>query len=110
MSHTEGPWFAEATPGWALDTRAPRYRVVAMMGEPGDDEFRMDVMYPEDGNEQPDDAQALANAHLIAAAPELLEALEQVMRNLGDTDYDGRDFLEGKAKALSALAKARGES
>ena len=43
-----------------------------------------------------------ANAHLIAAAPELLEALKFVIRGVPDT-------WEGVQKARAAIAKATGE-
>ena len=42
------------------------------------------------------------NAHLIAAAPELYETLEEVIR-ISDRKHDAWD------KAKAALAKARGE-
>lgn len=49
------------------------------------------------------EAEARANARLIAAAPELLEALEEVIRGVPDT-------WEGVQKAKVALAKAQGEN
>ncbi len=48
-----------------------------------------------------------ANARLIAAAPELYEALEN-LRKLYDTDEGCRSMPEYQA-AIAALAKARGE-
>ena len=45
----------------------------------------------------------VANAHLIAAAPELYETLEEVIR-ISDRKHDAWD------KAKAALAKARGEA
>jgi hypothetical protein len=49
-----------------------------------------------------------ANAHLIAAAPELYEALEYVRANLGDPVPVGRRHVARVVDA--ALAKARGET
>ena len=50
-----------------------------------------------------------ANAHLIAAAPDLLEALENIVRKFDDAP----DFVKGVPlkimKARTAIAKARGE-
>jgi len=46
-----------------------------------------------------------SNAHLIASAPDLYEALELI---LSDEDYRGS--LDAILLAHSALAKARGES
>ena len=51
-----------------------------------------------------------ANAHLIAAAPELLEALEGLIQYVpGGVDRDdiGRPWLKA---AFQAIAKARGEA
>ncbi len=52
----------------------------------------------------------IANAHLIAAAPELYQALENILcwREQRDTPYVPIDYIEGVASL--ALAKARGES
>ena len=49
------------------------------------------------------EAEARANAMLIAAAPELLEALEEIIRGVPDT-------WDGVQKAKTALAKAKGEA
>lgn len=49
-----------------------------------------------------DEAEAEANAHLIAAAPELYEALKLVVQRCGPNSTDG-------AIGRAALAKARGE-
>ncbi len=43
-----------------------------------------------------------ANAHLIAAAPDLLEALEAMMQGNGDP-------IERVTKAAAAIAKAKGQ-
>ena len=48
-----------------------------------------------------------ANAHLIAAAPELYDALLYVLSVCPAIDYIGE---EARAEARAALAKARGES
>lgn len=49
-----------------------------------------------------------ANANLIAAAPELYEALEMCVKHL---DADGNLWSkEDQAMAIAALAKARGEA
>lgn len=55
-----------------------------------------------------------ANARLIAAAPELLEALEQlkceVILSDVDMDYIEHHFRPWLDKAAAAIAKARGEA
>lgn len=53
-----------------------------------------------------DDEVDLANASLIAAAPELYEALDQVDDWLRSGDGDGQALM---LKTGNALAKARGE-
>ena len=49
-----------------------------------------------------------ANAHLIAAAPELLAALYH-MRSCGECAEDDWQVCEGGRAALAAIAKATGE-
>jgi len=67
-----------------------------------------------DGNEH-DEETADANAHLIAAAPRLLEALQFALERLKivekEDGYDHRTFHQGVAidKAIAAIAKATGE-
>jgi hypothetical protein len=57
--------------------------------------------------------QVIANARLIAAAPDLLAALEAILADVGDVSMDG--YHEGVIHsdevnaARAALAKARGE-
>ena len=53
------------------------------------------------------DAQAEANAHLIAAAPDLYAALEAIIS--WDHQLDGPYAWEALEQAKAALAKARGE-
>lgn len=54
--------------------------------------------------------QAEANAHLIAAAPELYEALAQIEYFFGaESSAVKRRFTDARTNARAALAKARGE-
>lgn len=57
------------------------------------------------------DEESSANAHLIAAAPELYEAMEDLLTVLADRKYKGFEArLESHSRiARAALAKARGE-
>lgn len=50
-----------------------------------------------------------ANAHLIAAAPELYEALESVIRSYIHHCPDANNGSKAIANARTTLAKARGE-
>ena len=56
-----------------------------------------------------DTKERLANAHLIAAAPELLEALEKIMEmgEFGNWPQPNNMIMD---KAMFALAKAYGET
>lgn len=49
-----------------------------------------------------------ANAHIIAAAPELYTALEELM-TLVELEFDAYNYQE-QVNARAALAKARGEA
>lgn len=89
--HTPGPWIFYADtpstdPNWHIVTTANRMVVLANV-------------HIEPGNET-----ALANARLIAAAPELLEQLQEMVRL---AEHEG---WEGFEKARAAIAKATGAS
>lgn len=94
QGHTPGPWFItgnmtryiEASIGGGL------IQEVASCGP-----TEADNGYGE---------QQMANARLIAAAPELLEALEHAVKT-AEWDTYGRASLN---KARAAIAKARGEA
>ncbi len=90
--HTPGPWKHTYMPRLSV-IHGPNGEHVADTGAWRDDE------HPE----------MRANAHLIAAAPDLLEALEVLIAN-AEVNYDARQWLDGKAKARAAIAKAKGET
>lgn len=82
--HTPGPWEVEGIGQVIVPNRPPAWRTLAdVYGEHGDEE------------------QADADAHLIAAAPDLLAALEALLPHLEDARMD-----DG---AKAAIAKARGK-
>lgn len=57
-----------------------------------------------------DNAQAKANARLIAAAPELLEALQELRANIGAASLSQNEKgKQVRALADAAIAKATGE-
>jgi len=62
----------------------------------------------------PDEAECTANAHLIAAAPDLYAALEALIVIDEDATIDGADLQDrvdvAWTAARAALAKARGEA
>lgn len=88
-AHTPGPWIqGDSDDHWKRDIRTKDLRSIAFCGS-----------YPVE--------EAHANARLIAAAPELLEALV-ALTALYDTDEGCRSILEYQ-NANAAIAKATGE-
>lgn len=102
MGHTPGPWFT--TP--SMPTRVlKQFRGGKIANELV---CRTDYAWATEGERR-------ANARLIAAAPELLEALESVLKNYvslvnsGDAgNWNPEEEPEVQA-ALAAIAKATGE-
>ena len=93
MKHTPGPWVADAPcPAsiWAGDFQVATCKTANGDGV-GMDATPWDV--------------ATANARLIAAAPDLLEALEAVIANGADSAPGLGAYLNARA----AIAKAKGE-
>lgn len=106
--HTPGPWSYRTQPhdDWGV-VRAGRY-IICQARDPRVDhldlgEYRRTKVDPFE-----------ANARLIAAAPDLLEALEELFasyKRLADSGDAGNWALEDQAEgklALAALSKARG--
>jgi len=54
-----------------------------------------------------EDNEAEANARLIAAAPDLLESLEELLSHLGPTGYIATCGKPATDKARAAIAKAK---
>ena len=97
--HTPGPWVADDNEGFSM------WKIYSRMSPSGSW-----VQGPCVAKVIGDSAEADANARLIAAAPELLEALEKALDALGGNDpydlgYD--DSICGYIRA--AIAKAKGE-
>ena len=88
--HTPGPWHVGMKPG------------PIVYGEDGAQVAPLHVpMVPKEENR--------ANARLIAAAPELLEALENLLEHVENRDALGAYWADPMA-ARAAIAKAKGES
>lgn len=64
---------------------------------------RLDINHATEESQEADEAQMAANARLIAAAPELLEALQFVMTAAGE------QLSTAFEQAQAAIAKATGE-
>jgi hypothetical protein len=91
MSHTPGPWAYENYDGTVhvfIDNEGGTPSICKLVGNDKD-----------------------ANARLIAAAPEMLEALEAIDSYWSSTGEDDwiRFFNTGLQPARAAIAKARGE-
>ena len=92
MAHTPGPWKAsQGLPsiGWHV-------------GMPG--RWRLIVVGRDERDEGMSDEELRANARLIAAAPELLEALRHLVARVIENGGTG-DLIDS---ALAAIAKAEG--
>jgi hypothetical protein len=99
MSYTPGPWAIEKDSKDIVKVRA--YATVATCTTAGLwDSKRTQVISPEE---------CMANARLIAAAPELLEALEFALAALEDVFGKNKVDVGAINTARAAIAKARGQ-
>lgn len=95
VKHTPGPWTAHRTPsGFSISG------------------VRLLALLPVTASSKKIVGQQPANAHLIAAAPELLEALEGLLADI--SEYQAINNLSGEknywqVKARTAIAKATAE-
>lgn len=98
--HTPGPWDLGVN-SYNAETRAEGDVLVKKTGKR--------IAYT--GSVHTDREVNKANARLIAAAPELLEALENITAGLNDEE-DTMPLIRGSEvkAARKAIAKARGES
>jgi len=100
MSHTPGPWATHKTEG-----------------NGGNIPDRLEIVGPEEGRKRSLIAsiygfklpEGQANARLIAAAPELYEALEAAYMVLKPQKSRFEEYVNAVTLARAALAKARGE-
>lgn len=96
---------AKHTPGpWRVSTQSPTIIQVdyRMIGSDAGKLIGSACGYPDSGF-FPTDEEAKANAHLIAAAPELLEFVKEWLERQGTDD----NYMTRKARAL--LSKIQGE-
>lgn len=100
MSFTPGPWKLRSEKPQLVET-APKSKMFVLESA---DEDEFNIGFACSWIDNPDDAkEALANARLLAAAPELLEALEAMM------DIPGIAANPEYYDAVDAVRKARGE-
>lgn len=96
--HTPGPWWLQADgAGWYVECTPERGHSVA-------------YVRAEAGEDDPDtpDAEKEANARLIAAAPDLLEALWAMVTSFHAVEYMEPHMQEASNMARAAIAKAEG--
>ena len=100
--HTPGPWKIQAKKSNGIIDEDQALAIVC----DNNDTASWDVaaVWLDAGNEHGGIA-ASANASLIAAAPDLLAALENVMREAGASPYVSRNTYDA---ARTAIAKAKG--
>lgn len=105
MKHTKGPWHIGTACGIQLEGK--------FVGDPTYSVFGNDAT-PDRGPSSLAHAK-IEDARLIAAAPELLEALNKIIQNIEDAQCRSLDdFKDLVAMAhdvsMKAIAKAEGES
>ena len=106
--YTKGPWI----PGHMTDPESTcRCRYILCDGYAGSIAVVSKRVTDENGcNDSPPEEEAIANARLIAAAPELYEALKEMVSAFENYDRDMYEFEhEAIKKARAALSKAKGE-
>lgn len=96
--HTPGPWFRDKESGFDCDVRAANGRKIASVNVQCMPRTKQQF----DGRK----AENNANAYLIAAAPELLDALRSIKKRM----YEPRPFSIRACEAIidDAIAKATG--
>ncbi len=100
--HTPGPWRLDnnttywKTNPYSISTRKPGVHSVAIANIPARHTISRD--------------EALANARLIAAAPELREALWAMVTSFHAVEYLDDYMKQASRKAREVLAKAEGRS
>ncbi len=102
--HTPGPWYMRLS-----DNATPHIEHGdCLRGEIGMLKNRVCVM----PSEIMHDYNSLANARLIAAAPEMLEALKALIAYQADneTEYLGMQQIVAYQRAKAAIAKAEGRA
>lgn len=114
MAHTPGPWFVGYSPEYDIDAGDDGQTIGHLTGKDEFDGTVFSVRMLENGEEElvyiAENIRKEETANLIAAAPELLEALDQARQYIEDDETaHGRKFGTGNA-VRAAIAKARGES
>ena len=130
MAHTPGPWFVGYSPEYDIDAGDDGQTIGHLTGKDEFDGTVFSVRMLENGEEElvyiAENIRKEETANLIAAAPELLEALEASRKAINTLDEDalgmgtredghgGINYWPFKVELLhqidTAIAKARGEA
>lgn len=105
IKHTPGPWY----PGHLGSDSTCQCANVCDEGHAGGIcTIHVDngLKVGEGGNDAPAKAEAVANMHLIAAAPDLLAALKKMLPEANRIDQHLRPTFETCEEARAAIAKA----
>lgn len=97
MTHTPGPW---QIGGELISKEGSNLEIASVWSKSANRRF------------SPSQSEADANARLIAAAPELLEALQTLLDKVDHKRYNVRtdlDFFLADAAAQTAIARATGD-
>lgn len=92
-AHTPGPWVAYKNAGWCV--RVPKAGTLLVLGGV---------------SEEPPEEQAKANAHLIAAAPDMLAALSNIVGMVDGFAVPETALSPEIEMARKIIAKAEGRS
>jgi hypothetical protein len=117
--HTPAPWYVSGTSGREHEVRLlTNDGAIPIMGPDPDQEAKRIALvdcqtrHKRGQGWQTECAEREANARLIAAAPELLTELRQLVMDADDSGitahYKGRGFDESIERARAAIAKATG--
>jgi hypothetical protein len=107
-AHTPGPWTATDPHQWLADT--PRFKSSIRYGSTKLGNSIAEVYLGGPGGLKCDAESVNANARLIAAAPDLLEALERLVKEHESTRYSSLEKrMADWQVAREAIQKARGE-
>ena len=112
-SFTPGPWLVHTTNRIVVQADGAFASVTVKDGKVTGDVLPNSICLLRDPADDFSEDETLANGHLIAAAPELLEALEAILdalqKHVGRSDLEaqpGTPVFKARA-ARAALAKAR---
>lgn len=106
QKHTQGPWTLETVP----TACGICYKIGPFPPKPGTSRENYACVYSDYPGNGPHDEEMLANARLIAAAPELLKALQSIVASLAEHDDEGMiEHAEQMIAARTAIAKATGD-